>query len=152
LPTGVDPSSILCLTLTEAGAAEVASRICRRLAYRVRPKDPDGAATKERFAAAAPRGLDRRDVQASSRSAALPVAGIDLAAAAAFAPVACLAANAVHEVVGPCGAAVGLGGGCGFVSTSDIRLTPATPLEHFPIVAVAGTVANLIAMPSAASH
>src|SRR5687767_4601230 len=37
----VDPSSILCLTFTKAGAAEMADRIHRRLAYWVRLKDAD---------------------------------------------------------------------------------------------------------------
>jgi ATP-dependent helicase/nuclease subunit A len=36
---GVDPSSILCLTFTKAGAAEMAERIHTRLAYWVRLKD-----------------------------------------------------------------------------------------------------------------
>jgi ATP-dependent helicase/nuclease subunit A len=36
LLAGVDPSSILCLTFTKAGAAEMADRIHRRLAYWVR--------------------------------------------------------------------------------------------------------------------
>lgn len=37
----VDPSSILCLTFTKAGAAEMADRIHERLAYWVRLKDAD---------------------------------------------------------------------------------------------------------------
>ncbi|HEX8307883.1 MAG TPA: double-strand break repair helicase AddA [Allosphingosinicella sp.] len=41
LLSGVDPSSILCLTFTKAGAAEMADRIHRRLAYWVRLKDPE---------------------------------------------------------------------------------------------------------------
>ncbi|HEX8126204.1 MAG TPA: double-strand break repair helicase AddA [Allosphingosinicella sp.] len=41
LLAGVDPSSILCLTFTKAGAAEMADRIHRRLAYWVRLKDPE---------------------------------------------------------------------------------------------------------------
>jgi ATP-dependent helicase/nuclease subunit A len=44
LLAGVDPSSILCLTFTKAGAAEMADRIHRRLAYWVRLKDPGLAA------------------------------------------------------------------------------------------------------------
>src|SRR6187431_3056383 len=36
---GVDPASILCLTFTKAGAAEMAERIHSRLAYWVRLKD-----------------------------------------------------------------------------------------------------------------
>ncbi|HYW16256.1 MAG TPA: double-strand break repair helicase AddA [Allosphingosinicella sp.] len=44
LLAGVDPSSILCLTFTKAGAAEMADRIHRRLAYWVRLKDPELAA------------------------------------------------------------------------------------------------------------
>ncbi|HEU0098347.1 MAG TPA: double-strand break repair helicase AddA [Allosphingosinicella sp.] len=44
LLAGVDPSSILCLTFTKAGAAEMADRIHRRLAYWVRLKDADLAA------------------------------------------------------------------------------------------------------------
>lgn len=44
LLAGVDPSSILCLTFTKAGAAEMADRIHRRLAYWVRLKDPALAA------------------------------------------------------------------------------------------------------------
>jgi len=38
---GVDPASILCLTFTKAGAAEMAERIHSRLAHWVRLKDPD---------------------------------------------------------------------------------------------------------------
>ncbi|HEX8449508.1 MAG TPA: UvrD-helicase domain-containing protein, partial [Allosphingosinicella sp.] len=41
LLAGVDPSSILCLTFTKAGAAEMADRIHRRLAYWVRLKEPE---------------------------------------------------------------------------------------------------------------
>jgi ATP-dependent helicase/nuclease subunit A len=41
LLSGVDPASILCLTFTKAGAAEMAERIHGRLAYWVRLKDPD---------------------------------------------------------------------------------------------------------------
>jgi ATP-dependent helicase/nuclease subunit A len=41
LLSGVDPSSILCLTFTKAGAAEMAHRIHERLAYWVRLKDGD---------------------------------------------------------------------------------------------------------------
>jgi ATP-dependent helicase/nuclease subunit A len=41
LLAGVDPSSILCLTFTKAGAAEMADRIHRRLAYWVRLKDSE---------------------------------------------------------------------------------------------------------------
>lgn len=41
LLAGVDPSSILCLTFTKAGAAEMADRIHRRLAYWVRLKEAD---------------------------------------------------------------------------------------------------------------
>ncbi|HYI46900.1 MAG TPA: double-strand break repair helicase AddA [Allosphingosinicella sp.] len=41
LLSGVDPSSILCLTFTKAGAAEMAGRIHARLAYWVRLKDAD---------------------------------------------------------------------------------------------------------------
>jgi ATP-dependent helicase/nuclease subunit A len=41
LLSGVDPSSILCLTFTKAGAAEMAHRIHERLAYWVRLKDPE---------------------------------------------------------------------------------------------------------------
>jgi ATP-dependent helicase/nuclease subunit A len=44
LLAGVDPSSILCLTFTKAGAAEMADRIHRRLAYWVRLKDAGLAA------------------------------------------------------------------------------------------------------------
>jgi ATP-dependent helicase/nuclease subunit A len=39
LLSGVDPASILCLTFTKAGAAEMADRIHARLAYWVRLKD-----------------------------------------------------------------------------------------------------------------
>ncbi len=39
LLSGVDPASILCLTFTKAGAAEMAHRIHERLAYWVRLKD-----------------------------------------------------------------------------------------------------------------
>jgi ATP-dependent helicase/nuclease subunit A len=48
LLAGVDPASILCLTFTRAGAAEMADRIHRRLAYWVRLKDPE--LRKELFA------------------------------------------------------------------------------------------------------
>jgi len=48
LLTGVDPSSILCLTFTKAGAAEMAERIHTRLASWVRLKEP--ALRKELFA------------------------------------------------------------------------------------------------------
>jgi len=41
LLSGVDPASILCLTFTKAGAAEMAGRIHARLAYWVRLKDAD---------------------------------------------------------------------------------------------------------------
>ena len=40
LLAGVDPSAILCLTFTKAGAAEMAHRIHERLAHWVRLKDP----------------------------------------------------------------------------------------------------------------
>lgn len=40
LLSGVDPASILCLTFTKAGAAEMADRIHARLAYWVRLKSP----------------------------------------------------------------------------------------------------------------
>ncbi len=41
LLAGVDPGTILCLTFTKAGAAEMAGRIHARLAYWVRLKDAD---------------------------------------------------------------------------------------------------------------
>jgi len=41
LLAGVDPASILCLTFTKAGAAEMAGRIHKRLAYWVRLKEAD---------------------------------------------------------------------------------------------------------------
>lgn len=41
LLAGVDPSSILCLTFTKAGAAEMADRVHLRLAYWVRLKEGD---------------------------------------------------------------------------------------------------------------
>jgi ATP-dependent helicase/nuclease subunit A len=41
LLAGVDPASILCLTFTKAGAAEMAERIHARLAYWVRLKDKE---------------------------------------------------------------------------------------------------------------
>jgi ATP-dependent helicase/nuclease subunit A len=41
LLSGVDPASILCLTFTKAGAAEMADRIHARLAYWVRLKDSE---------------------------------------------------------------------------------------------------------------
>jgi ATP-dependent helicase/nuclease subunit A len=41
LLSGVDPASILCLTFTKAGAAEMAGRIHSRLAHWVRLKDAD---------------------------------------------------------------------------------------------------------------
>jgi ATP-dependent helicase/nuclease subunit A len=41
LLSGVDPASILCLTFTKAGAAEMAGRIHARLAFWVRLKDAD---------------------------------------------------------------------------------------------------------------
>jgi len=40
LLSGVDPASVLCLTFTKAGAAEMADRIHARLAYWVRLKNP----------------------------------------------------------------------------------------------------------------
>jgi ATP-dependent helicase/nuclease subunit A len=52
LLAGVDPASILCLTFTKAGAAEMADRIHRRLAYWVRLKDSD--LRKELFALGEP--------------------------------------------------------------------------------------------------
>ncbi|HEX8578802.1 MAG TPA: UvrD-helicase domain-containing protein, partial [Allosphingosinicella sp.] len=48
LLSGVDPSSILCLTFTKAGAAEMADRVHARLAYWVRLKDQ--ALKKELYA------------------------------------------------------------------------------------------------------
>jgi ATP-dependent helicase/nuclease subunit A len=48
LLAGVDPSSILCLTFTKAGAAEMAGRIHARLAYWVRLRDSE--LRKELFA------------------------------------------------------------------------------------------------------
>jgi ATP-dependent helicase/nuclease subunit A len=48
LLSGADPSSILCLTFTKAGAAEMAHRIHSRLAYWVRLRDAD--LNKELFA------------------------------------------------------------------------------------------------------
>src|ERR1700754_2585366 len=48
LLAGVDPGSILCLTFTKAGAAEMAERIHSRLAYWVRLKDKE--LRKELFA------------------------------------------------------------------------------------------------------
>ena len=48
LLSGVDPASILCLTFTKAGAAEMADRIHARLAYWVRLRDSD--LRKELFA------------------------------------------------------------------------------------------------------
>src|SRR5215212_7836445 len=44
LLAGVDPASILCLTFTKAGAAEMAERIHGRLAHWVRLKDKELAA------------------------------------------------------------------------------------------------------------
>ncbi len=44
LLAGVDPASILCLTFTKAGAAEIAERLHARLAFWVRLKDADLAA------------------------------------------------------------------------------------------------------------
>src|SRR5437763_12947213 len=41
LLSGVDPASILCLTFTKAGAAEMAERIHGRLAHWVRLKDEE---------------------------------------------------------------------------------------------------------------
>src|SRR3954467_11213017 len=41
LLAGVDPGSILCLTFTKAGAAEMADRIQARLAHWVRLKDSE---------------------------------------------------------------------------------------------------------------
>src|ERR671928_1497629 len=49
---GVDPSTILCLTFTKAGAAEMAERINTRLAHWVRLKDND--LKKELFALGEP--------------------------------------------------------------------------------------------------
>jgi ATP-dependent helicase/nuclease subunit A len=52
LLAGVDPSSILCLTFTKAGAAEMADRIHARLAYWVRLKEAE--LRKELFALGEP--------------------------------------------------------------------------------------------------
>jgi ATP-dependent helicase/nuclease subunit A len=52
LLAGVDPASILCLTFTKAGAAEMADRIHARLAYWVRLKDSE--LRKELFALGEP--------------------------------------------------------------------------------------------------
>src|SRR5919112_5548931 len=52
LLSGADPASILCLTFTKAGAAEMAGRIHARLAYWVRLKDK--ALEKELFALGEP--------------------------------------------------------------------------------------------------
>src|SRR4051794_26061157 len=52
LLSGVDPSAILCLTFTKAGAAEMAGRIQARLAYWVR-LEPNALA-KELFALGEP--------------------------------------------------------------------------------------------------
>jgi ATP-dependent helicase/nuclease subunit A len=54
LLAGVDPGSILCLTFTKAGAAEMAERIHSRLAYWVRLKDSD--LRKELFSLGEPHG------------------------------------------------------------------------------------------------
>ena len=42
LLAGVDPSSILCLTFTKAGAAEMADRIHRRLAHELAARERRG--------------------------------------------------------------------------------------------------------------
>src|ERR1700759_4451305 len=52
LLAGVDPASILCLTFTKAGAAEMADRIHARLAHWVRLKD--GALRQELHALGEP--------------------------------------------------------------------------------------------------
>jgi ATP-dependent helicase/nuclease subunit A len=54
---GADPSSILCLTFTKAGAAEMADRIHARLAYWVRLKDAE--LKKELFALGEETGPER---------------------------------------------------------------------------------------------
>ncbi|HEX2764793.1 MAG TPA: double-strand break repair helicase AddA [Allosphingosinicella sp.] len=41
LLSGVDPATILCLTFTKAGAAEMAQRLHQRLAYWVQAREPD---------------------------------------------------------------------------------------------------------------
>ncbi len=69
----------------------------------------------------------------------------DLPTAAAVGIVAYAAANVVHELAGHCGAAAMLGGGCDYISTTDIRLGPGTPLDLFPVIAAAGTLANFAA-------
>ena len=56
LLSGVDPASILCLTFTKAGAAEMAERIHARLASWVRLRDQDLA--RELFALDEPHGPD----------------------------------------------------------------------------------------------
>ena len=56
LLSGVDPSSILCLTFTKAGAAEMADRIHARLAHWVRLKDAE--LRKELFALGEDNGPD----------------------------------------------------------------------------------------------
>src|SRR3954471_24966570 len=59
LLSGVDPSSILCLTFTKAGAAEMADRIHARLAYWVRLKD--NALARELKSLGEPTSPDHRD-------------------------------------------------------------------------------------------
>ena len=60
LLSGVDPSSILCLTFTKAGAAEMADRIHARLAYWVRLKDTElGAELKALGEEFGPEARDR---------------------------------------------------------------------------------------------
>src|SRR4051812_15775827 len=57
LLSGVKPSSILCLTFTKAGAAEMAGRVQARLAHWVRLED--AALRKELFALGEPNDDDR---------------------------------------------------------------------------------------------
>ena len=65
LLAGVDPASILCLTFTKAGAAEMAGRIHARLAYWVRLRDSE--LRKELFALGEPNGPGGRGCAPPSR-------------------------------------------------------------------------------------
>ena len=73
LLSGVDPASILCLTFTKAGAAEMADRIHARLAYWVRLKD--NALGRELHALGEPTGQDHRDKARTLFARVLDAAG-----------------------------------------------------------------------------
>jgi ATP-dependent helicase/nuclease subunit A len=86
LLAGVDPGSILCLTFTKAGAAEMAERIHERLAYWVRLEDKE--LRKELFALEGERVEDAQLLRARTLFAAVldaPGGGLRIQTIHAFA-------------------------------------------------------------------